>query len=302
MDGIRTFRQALRYVERQLAEAGIEEARREAELLVCNVAQCSMLDVLLEPERVLSAAMQQQLSQLVHIRITERVPLQYLLGWVEFYGLRLRITSAVLIPRPETEFLIARLVAAMRASTWQPRRILDIGTGSGCIALALAKEFPGSCVIGWDCDEAALSLAEENAQRLGIPNVSFEHVDVLQLADPDERFWLVVSNPPYIPACDVPVLPPEVQHEPTTALTDGADGLTFYRHYSEHLQRLLEPNGIIALECNDGQAAAVAALFTDMESAIGTDQRGVERYVLAAWDCDHRVLRNFSLQNVHAAS
>ncbi len=302
MVGAHTLRHALQHVERQLAEAGIEEARREAELLVCSVAQCSMLDVLLTPERVLSAAMQQQLSQLVHVRITERVPLQYLLGWVEFYGLRLRITPAALIPRPETEFMIAQLVAAVRASMWQPPRILDIGTGSGCIALALAKEFPSSRVIGWDRDEAALCLAEENAQRLGIRNVSFEHVDVLQVAALDGYYSLVVSNPPYIPHRDVPTLPPELHHEPLDALTDGADGLTFYRHYSNHTETLLDPRGIIALECNDGQAKSVAALFDDMEVAIGTDHRGIARYVLASRDRDHPVLRNFSLQEVRAAS
>lgn len=302
MDGIRTLRQALRYIERQLADAGIEEARREAELIVCSVAQCSMLEVFLETERALPATMQQQLRKLVHARTTERVPLHYLLGWVEFYGLTLRITPAALIPRPETEFMIARLVDAMRASMWKPQRILDIGTGSGCIALALAKEYLDSHVVGWDCDTAALSLAEENARRLGIGNVTFVHVDIVHSIPDDKPFSLVVSNPPYIPAREMGALPRELCHEPSWALTDGADGLTLYRYYSRHIQTLLDHDGILVLECNDGQAEHVAALFADMEVVIGTDQRGIERYILATWDRNHRVLRKFSLQKVHAAS
>jgi release factor glutamine methyltransferase len=302
MGGYSTLRQALRHITQLLTEAGIENAQHEAGILLCSIVRCSLLTIYTQPELTLSEEDSNQLDQLVRDRIVNRVPLQYLVGWVEFCRLPLRITPVAFIPRPETEFFVERLIASIRTCKWLPRRILDIGTGSGCIALALASAFPDSEVIGWDRDDAALCLAESNAQSLGLRNVSFEQVDVMKFSQECAPFSLIVSNPPYIPLADVAALPREVLHEPLGALTDGADGLTFYRFLREHLTSLLDDGGVVALECNDWQARVVAGLFENFHTHVASDQFGVERFVIVVSDPSHPVLRKFSLEEQPMAS
>lgn len=296
MGGSSTLRQALRRITQLLTEAGIENAHREAEILLCSIVRCSLLEIYTHPELTLLEEESIQLEQLLRERTVNRVPLQYLVGWVEFCRLPLRITPVAFIPRPETEFFVERLIASIRTCDWLPRRILDIGTGTGCIALAFASAFPDSEVIGWDRDDGALSLAEKNAQSLGLQNVSFEQVDIMEFSQQCTPFSLIVCNPPYIPLADVATLPREVLHEPLHALTDGADGLTFYRFLREHLSSLLDDGGIVALECNDWQATVVAGLFENFHTHVASDQYGVERFVLVVSDPSHPVLRKFSLE------
>jgi release factor glutamine methyltransferase len=203
----------------------------------------------------------------------------------EFYGLPIHVRRGVFIPRPETELLVDEALAILPAD--MPARILDIGTGSGCIALAIAAHRPRARVIGIDISATALRVARSNARRLGIRNVRFAYCDILHSLPPEAPFDLVVCNPPYIPAAEVPHLQPEVcLFEPYEALTDGGDGLLFYRRLAELVPFLLHPQGSLILELADGAAAAVVPLFQNRLRALRlrADYAGVQRVLIGAVD------------------
>ncbi|MCX7929658.1 MAG: peptide chain release factor N(5)-glutamine methyltransferase [Chlorobi bacterium] len=290
-----TLRDTFRQIEQRLRAAGIAESRREAELLVHWLSGCSTLDLHARPEHVLDADVLERLEYIVHQRTERRIPLQYLLGSVEFYGLEIAVTPAVLIPRPETETLVARIVATYHHSGTAPQRILDIGTGSGCIALALARMFPSAQVVGWDCSAEAIAVACSNALQNGIANVIFEKQDVFNAVPNDVQYDLVMSNPPYIATGEYVILEPELHHEPRIALTDGGDGLRFFRRYAELLPILLTKAGMFALECAIDQAQIVAGMFKSAETVIACDDEGVERYIVGTYDQRCTTLRNFAL-------
>lgn len=259
-----------------LAEKGVENARREAEWLLCEATGLDRVGLYLNFDKPMSDDELAAYRALV-TRRGKREPLQHILGSQEFDGLSFLVTPAVLIPRHDTETLLEQ--ALQHAP--HPRSILDIGTGSGCIAIALARRLPEAQVTAVDLSVEALALAQRNAELHGAA------VEFLQgsFFEPvaGRRFDLIVSNPPYITSADLLALQPEVRdHEPILALDGGPDGLTAYRAIVSQAATHLEPNGWLLLEVGAGQAADVAALLA--QAGFGgiitaTDPGGIERVV-----------------------
>ncbi len=233
--------------------------RMEAERLVAHVLKCSRTALLAHPEWTISAATAERLIRMVQRRATG-YPLPYVLGYAEFYGLRFEITADVLIPRPETETLIDL------ALDHQPRTIIDVGTGSGCIAVSLATHLPHAYVHAIDISSAALAIARRNARAHGVlrtadggHRVRFTCGDLLDpLPAPVD---LIVSNPPYVAADEFPSLQASVRaHEPALALDGGDDGLTPIRRLLAQAPAALNPGGTLLIEIGASQGAAVTAL------------------------------------------
>jgi release factor glutamine methyltransferase len=271
----------IKWGEEYLRERGFESPRREIEWLLRDLLQCSRLDLYLRFEEPLEPRQLTVLRGWIRRRL-RREPLQYITGKAEFYGLTLRVNPAVLIPRPETERVVD---VALHAVGNQGRsRILDMGTGSGNIALAIAHELPRAEVLGVDVDPAALEVARENAQRLKMTNVRFEQVDFLTQRIP-EIFDLVVCNPPYIARDEMKTLMDDVAvYEPHLALTDQADGCTFYRRFREVAPELIRPGGYLVLEVGLGTHPRRAAAFFNAPPFQGAE-------LIADYNGDERVLK-----------
>lgn len=210
-------------------------------------------------------------------RRLEGEPIAYILGEREFYGIKLKITSATLIPRPDTELLVE--LALQRITTLARCTVLDLGTGSGAIALAIAKMCPQADVVACDASASALAVAQENAHKLGIQNVQLLLSDWFAALGA-QRFTLIVSNPPYIAAGDVHLMQGDVRFEPLSALVSGVDGLDDIRHLISHASSYLLPGGCLLLEHGYDQAAKVRDLlhvagFTEVFSAC--DLAAIER-------------------------
>ncbi|MCB0795916.1 MAG: peptide chain release factor N(5)-glutamine methyltransferase [Flavobacteriales bacterium] len=213
--------------------------------------------------------------------LVEGVPIQYVLGSVLFHGLRIKVRPGALIPRPETEELVQHVLASGHA----PERILDIGTGSGCIALSLKQGFPNAEVMGMDRSPLALALAQENGAALGLP-VSWSQRDLFTDGIPAGPFDIIVSNPPYIPSSLMDELDPIVKdHEPHEALfVPGDDPLQFFKVIAEQAVLGLRPGGMLWFETHHDGARAVARSLAEggfEDPTIHKDLSGVERFVHA---------------------
>jgi release factor glutamine methyltransferase len=253
--------QARRMAAGRLREAGIESPDLDARLLVGHALGLAHAELVAAASRLLSAQEQMAIETLVARRLAHE-PVARILGRKEFWSLPLRVSATTLVPRPETETLVeAALDAIAPTSRRQPMRILDLGTGSGAILLALLSELPQATGTGCDIDPLALDTARANTHDLGLANrCEFTLSDFG--AGLTGAFDLVVSNPPYIASADLPTLPPEVRdHDPHFALDGGADGLACYRTIASRIGKLLAPGGLLALEIGAGQAGAVTAVF-----------------------------------------
>jgi release factor glutamine methyltransferase len=244
------------------------DAARDAALLLRHALGISHAAQLAEPERALTPAQQATFDALVQRRLANE-PIQYITGEQEFYGLALRVTPAVLIPRPETEQLVEAVINEMKQAeldSKQSLRILDVGTGSGAIAIALAHHLPHARFTAVDLSATALEVAASNAARHALASrIRFVASDLLDALPPDELpLDVIVSNPPYVPTADRASLHPQVRnHEPAAALFAGPDGLDIVRRLIPQARAALRPNGLLALEIGHGQRKAVAALLTD---------------------------------------
>ena len=265
-----TLREALTRATRQL-DASLDlctGAARDAALLLRHALGISHAAQLAEPERALTPAQQATFDALVQRRLANE-PIQYITGEQEFYGLALRVTPAVLIPRPETEQLVEAVINEMKQAeldSKQSLRILDVGTGSGAIAIALARHLPHAQITAVDLSATALEVAASNAARHALASrIRFVASDLLDALPPDELpLDVIVSNPPYVPTADRASLHPQVRnHEPAAALFAGPDGLDIVRRLIPQARAALRPNGLLALEIGHGQRKAVAALLTD---------------------------------------
>jgi release factor glutamine methyltransferase len=263
------------------------DAARDAALLLRHALGISHAAQLAEPERALTPAQQAAFDALIQRRLANE-PIQYITGEQEFYGLALRVTPAVLIPRPETEQLVEAVIAEMKQSeldSTQPLRILDVGTGSGAIAIALAFHLPHARFTAVDLSAAALEVAASNAARHGLADrIRFVASDLLDALPPGELpFDVIVSNPPYVPTADHASLHPQVRdHEPAAALFAGPDGLDIYRRLIPQARAALRPNGLLALEIGHGQREAVAALLAGWnELRFLDDLQQIPRIALA---------------------
>ncbi|MCS6775633.1 MAG: peptide chain release factor N(5)-glutamine methyltransferase [Chloroherpetonaceae bacterium] len=262
-----------------LKEAGIETPRMEAQLLLAQALGVPRSAVLAETYPPPDPAQLAAFDQLVRAR-ARRTPLAYLRGTQEFYGLDFEVTPAVLIPRPETELLVE--IALEHLPGQQPAWIADAGTGSGCIVTSILAHRPAVRAIATDCCTDALRVAQRNAILHAVaPRVRYVCTDFLSgLQGP---FQIILSNPPYIPAPEIPDLPPEVRlSEPRAAIDGGQDGLNAYRRLIPQGARLLCPEGLMAVEVARGQASTVAdfmkrAGLTRVE--IRPDLAGIPRIV-----------------------
>lgn len=265
----------LNWTKGYLADKGVENPRLEAEWLLCEALSLDRVGLYLNFDKPLSDSELAAYRSMV-ARRAKREPLQYILGSQEFMGLEFQVSPAVLIPRHDTEVLVTE--ALKRGS--ECRSILDIGTGSGCVAIALAKALPGAGICSVDISGAALAVARDNAQRNKVA------VELVQgsLLEPfaGRRFDMIVSNPPYIPVADLDTLQQEVRgFEPLSALDGGADGLDFYRRITSDAPKHLNPGGWLLFEVGAGQAPQVLELLSaggfGSESFVALDAAGIER-------------------------
>ncbi len=260
-------------------KAGVDSPRLSIELLLAHVLKKKRLQLYLEFEREVDEAALETLRGLVKRRGAGE-PLQYVTGEAEFCGLKLAVDRRVLIPRPETELLV-EIVAAR-----QPASVVDVGTGSGCIALALAHRLSNTVVTATDISPDALAVAQANAARFNCNNFTRFLVGDLLSALPDSfTADAIVSNPPYIASGELAQLPREVKDfEPVQALVAGADGLDVIRRLVLTAKRFLSPRGFVALEIGAGQRAAVAELFDRAGYTVAhveKDLQGIERVLVA---------------------
>lgn len=270
-----------------LARHGVEAPRRQAEWLLAHVLGVPRLQLYLGFDRPLADADADRLRGLV-VRRGRREPLQHLLGTAHFCGLELEVTPDVLIPRPETELLAERAWSALQAreAAGGLPRALDLGTGSGCLALALTKHTARTEILALDVSPAALAVARRNAERLGLTaRVKFIESDGLAALPAGAAFDLLVSNPPYIPAAEIAALEPEVRdHDPRLALDGGPDGLTWYRRLAVEAPAHLTATGELMAEFGDGQAPALGEIFRAAgwpEPEIVNDLTGRARFLVA---------------------
>jgi release factor glutamine methyltransferase len=284
---VETIREALFGASRLFELQGVRAPLYDAEQLLLDLLGMEKAQLLREWGRPFPEEMRAEWESRVRRRAS-REPLQYILGVQEFYGRAFRVSPAVLIPRPETELLVEE-VLKRRERFPSPPLIVDIGTGSGAIALTLACEWPDARVVAVDLSPDALAVAAENAGRLGVAErVAFVRGDLVEpLLERGVQPAIVVSNPPYIPSKDCRELEPEVrEHEPMLALDGGEDGLYPYRVISAALPRLWgeQRPALVAYEVGQGQAQDVAAMIRqavpDVETLVRPDLAGIERVVL----------------------
>lgn len=261
----------------RLRAAGIESPRLEARLLLAAALDLTPTALLRDPATPVSPAAQCRYEDLLTRRAGHE-PLAFITGHREFWSLDLAVSPDTLIPRADSETLIQ----AAREACPAPRRILDLGTGTGCLLLAALTEFPEAFGVGVDRIEAAARLAAANARSLGLGGRAV-FLCGNWAAALDTRFDLILCNPPYIPTCDMQALMPEVaQHEPRSALDGGADGLDAYRTIIPDLVRRLAPEGVAVLELGIEQAPAVRALAIQVGLTAETrnDLAGLPRALL----------------------
>jgi release factor glutamine methyltransferase len=278
-----TYADQLAAATTALEAAGLPSARVDAEWLLAGLLGIGRVAVRLELGEAAPAPLAERYARAVSRR-ARREPLQRILGWEEFRGVRMRLTDSVLVPRPETETLVEWALALLPAPG--PRRLLaiDVGTGSGCIACALASERADLDVVAIDVSPAAAAVARENVRALDLAGRVTVVAADLFAGLRDIRADLIVSNPPYLPSALMPELPPEVRiHEPRLALDGGSDGLAVIRRIATAARPYLRPSGALVVETAGGdQASAAAALLRGAgwdQVAVRGDLVGIERFV-----------------------
>ena len=257
-----TIREIKERTETFFKKRGVPNAKLDTDILIAHSLGIKRLDIYLDLDRPLTEAQLTDLRSLVKRRAS-REPLQYIIGNTEFYGLTLKVDPRALIPRHETEELIELIVERLEAP---PKRILDLGTGSGAIALALASRYSDAEVTATDQSEEAITLAKENALALNLSSrVTFIKGNWFEPLDEGARFDLIVSNPPYLTEAEMQTAEPEViDHEPHNALASGQEGLDDLGLLFKSVPRHLAEGGLLALETGIGQADAIKAMALEV--------------------------------------
>ncbi|MCC6621744.1 MAG: peptide chain release factor N(5)-glutamine methyltransferase [Deltaproteobacteria bacterium] len=265
---------------------GVEAPRLEAELLLAKALGCDRVALYVRYDKPLGDAEVAAYRALV-ARRAKQEPVHYILGEREFWSLAFEVGKGVLIPRPDTEVLVEEILRLVADRKDEPLAVADVGTGTGCLAVTLARELPHARVVAGDIADVPLALAQRNAERHGVADrVRVVRADGLApLVAIGGPFDVVVSNPPYIPEADFARLPPHVRQEPREALIAGQDGLDVLRRIVADAPRALVPGGIVALEVGDrAQADAVVALFREVgahDVHVRSDYAGDPRGVVA---------------------
>ena len=268
------------WAEIYFKEKDFDNPRLEIEWLLCALLDCNRIDIYLRFEEPLSKQQLKKLKTWISRRI-KKEPLQYITGSCDFYGRDFIVNPNVLIPRPETERLID--IALNRLDNSSELRILEVGTGSGCIAVTLGLEIPNSYIYAVDISPNALEVANINKQRQKAENVNFLEMDILKFI-PDETFDCLISNPPYIPKEELKVLMKDVKdYEPLIALTDNSDGLIFYKKFADIASNIIKPGGYIILEVGlKDHPKLVSRLFSELgyETQLEKDFNGDDRVII----------------------
>jgi release factor glutamine methyltransferase len=275
-----TVLDVVRWTTARFAERGLGTPRLDAELLVAHVLALPRVQLYVQFERVLTPEELSALRDLIKRRQAGE-SIAYLTGRKEFWKFELAVDARVLVPRPDTETLVEEALARLGEPDGPAARIADVGTGSGALAITLAKVRAEAAVFASDVSPAALEVARANAARLGA-NVTFVEGDLAAPLAAHAPFTLIVANLPYIPSGDLPSLPADVRSEPALALDGGADGLDLVRRLVSDAPSLLAAGGVLALEIGAGQAEPTRALlqaagFTDVQAR--KDLAGIERVV-----------------------
>ena len=293
----------LREAIERLKNAGVDNPQLDARLLFCHALGIDRTDLLSQSERILSAHEASSINALI-ARREKRESVARIIGKREFWGLDFALNEATLEPRPDSETVIEAIISSCpqrRAShllscsnqselapqdTKENFKILDLGTGTGCLLLALLHEFPQATGIGIDINPRATEQAQTNAQSLGLGSRA-EFRAGSWLKNITEKFDIIVSNPPYIPANEIPHLMREVrEYDPVLALDGGEDGLAPYRYLIPQLKDFMKPNGIAAFEVGQGQAQQVADLFRQNcfnNTSVHKDLGGIDRCVMTVF-------------------
>lgn len=268
-----TFREAIENIGGRLCDAGVSDFDAEAEWIVARGTGYTRSAVLTRLDDCLRLLQIEAIERVVRGRC-QRIPLQHLWGTGAFLDFEVEVNGSVLVPRPETEGLALRAIACLSGSTGEGVSILDIGTGSGCLAIAMARQFPKARVEAIDISAAALEIAKRNALLCSCPEIYFRQLDIFE-ADENtfSGFDLVVSNPPYIPSGDIQFLEPEVRdHDPRLALDGGEEGLKYYRHLSGAGLSWVKSGGWMILEYGDRQVEMVSKMFSAKELAVSIEK------------------------------
>ncbi len=265
-----------------LQKKGVESPRANAEILLAEILKCKRLELYLSFDKPLSENEVQIYREVIRKRGL-RIPLQYIVGNVEFYGLKLIVNASVLIPRPETELLVEKIINDSDNSA--SLKILDIGVGSGNISLSILKNLPNTNVMAIDISESALEVAKQNADLNSLQDrIELRHFDIMK----DDlnslgKFDLIVSNPPYVSVNDFESLEPELKvHEPRIALTDNSNGISFYKNILESSNQILNKPGKIYFELGIGQSMEIKNLFDQKgfsNITITKDYSGIDRII-----------------------
>lgn len=270
-----TIRKVLTWTTQHFEKRQVDSPRLTAEVLLSHVLQVGRVRLYVDLDRPLSKDELGTFKALIERRLAGE-PTQYLTGVREFYNRTFKVDARVLIPRPETELLVAAALNVLPKDA--PSRALDVCTGSGCIAISLAAERPLATVVATDLSPDACALAKENAEALKVADrVTVLQGDLYAPLPPDARFRVVVSNPPYIDTAEIPTLSPEVRREPKLALDGGPDGLVAIRRVVTGARRWLEPGGLLAMEIGETQGAAVLELLRAAGYADARVEKDLER-------------------------
>ena len=259
-----SLKSIVREASQTLSNSGVDSPELNARMLLAYVLGIEEWQLSVYRQAI-TPAQTNKLQSLTEQR-SQRIPLQHLIGMVGFYGLEIEVSPSALIPRPETELLVETVLKTIQKNQAHhaPTKLLDLATGTGCIALALAKALPSAQVWGLDISKVALELARKNAVHADMESrVTWIESDLWKsIEDPTLQWDYIISNPPYIPSHEINELEPEVRdHDPILALDGGEDGLDFYRMLAKQTAQWTSKNGFIFLECGKDQAPAIKNLF-----------------------------------------
>ena len=273
-----TYSQLMEIGRKKLSDVGFEEANTDARILLFHVSDMDYMTLLRDGDLQVPEEQEEQFFCLISERMNH-VPVQYIIGEQEFCGLTFRVQPGVLIPRPETELLAEAVFTRAEG-----KRVLDLCTGSGCIAVTVAKLGTPAFVAASDYSEEALTVAKKNAELQEVP-VTFFQGDLFEAVE--GRYDIIVSNPPYIKSDVIETLMPEVrEHEPRLALDGKADGLVFYRRIGKDAKKYLNPGGRLMFEIGHDQGETVPAILLAegyCEIEVKKDYAGLDRMVFAVW-------------------
>jgi release factor glutamine methyltransferase len=279
-----TILNLIRWTDERLRREGLGTPRLDAEVLLAETLGVDRVGLYTHFDQPLHPEELARFKKLIQRRL-QREPVAYIIGRREFWSLTFKVTPDVLIPRPETEILVAEALKVLSSTgrTASPFRILEMGTGSGAISVVLARAFPSASLVATDLSAKALVVAQENASRLGVgERIQFLRGDLFVPLENESAFELIITNPPYIAEDDFPSLPPEVRgFEPRLALDGGKDGLNFFRRVLPRVGEFLSPGGWFLAEIGAGQEGKIRQITEGNAEIVSCgfvpDLAGIER-------------------------